>query len=94
MMSRVDESLLCGVLLVHSKTTIEALFLEWGQILIKYIYASRQLNYLNTLQKRNQNFITRKLFGAQKFDPKKHDVVQQIEADKDMIQLCLNDQEI
>ena len=37
---------------------------------------------------------TRKVFEAQKLDPKKGDFLQQIENDKEMIKLGLSDQEI
>ena len=84
-LSRVDESLLQGLLSAHSKTPIKAFFLETGQIPITYIWASRRLNYLHTILKRNQNEITRKVYEAQKLDYKKGDFVQQIEDDKEMI---------
>ena len=49
---------------------------------------------MHTILKRNQNEITRKVFEAQKLDPKKGDFVQQIKDDKAMIKLGLSDQEI
>ena len=41
-LSRVDESLLRALLSAHSKTPKEALFLECGQIPIRFIWASRR----------------------------------------------------
>ena len=93
-LSRVDESLLRALFSAHSKTPKEALFLESGQLPIKYIWASRRLNFLQTILKRGENEITRKVYEAQKLNPKKGDFVLMVREDKEMIQLDLSDHQI
>ena len=92
--SRVDESLLRALLSAHSKTPKEALFLETGQIPVQFIWASRRLNFLQTIMKRNQNEITKKVYKAQKADPKKGDFAILVKEDKELIELDLSDEDI
>ena len=89
--SRVDESLFRALLSAHSKTPKEALFVETGQIPVHFIWASRRLNFLQTIMKRNQNKITKKVYEAQKADPKKGDFAKLVKEDKELINLDLSD---
>ena len=93
-LSRVDESLLQALFSAHSKTPKEEFFLETGQIPIKYILASRRLNFLQTILKRSQSEITRKVYNVQKHYPKKGDFALLVEEDKNLIELELSDIEI
>ena len=87
----MDESLLRAFLSAHLKTPKEALFLETGQIPVQFIWASRRLNFLQTIMKRNQNEITKKVYEAQKAGPKKGDFAILVKEDKELIKLDLSD---
>ena len=50
-LSRVDESLIAGLVSAHSKVAKEALFLERGTLPIKYVLAGRTLLYHQTIIK-------------------------------------------
>ena len=89
-LSRVDESLLRRMLNAHSKVPKEALFLELGEIPIKFIWASRRLMYLQTILKRESHEITRRVFEAQKSNPVKGDFVELIEEDAKLIEYIID----
>ena len=61
-LEQVDESLLRQILSAHSKTPIEALYLELGCIPIRFKLMARQVNYLHYLLFKNMQFI---LFSEQ-----------------------------
>ena len=52
--SRVDKTLIRGLLSSHLKVAKEALYLETGTLPIKYIWAARRLIYLHTILKRKK----------------------------------------
>ena len=55
----VDEHLIRSIFKAHSKTPLEFLHLETGTVPIKFIIASRRLNYLhNILSKPEPELIT------------------------------------
>ena len=54
-LEEVDETLLRRILNAHSKTSIEALYLELGCIPLRYIIMSRRLNFLYYLMNLNKN---------------------------------------
>ena len=65
----------------HAKVPKEALFLEIGEIPIKFIWASRRLMFLQTILKRDIDEITRRVYEAQKDDPVKGDFVELVKED-------------
>ena len=72
-LSRVDESLMSGLVSAHPKTPKEALFLETGTLPIKYVWASRRLLYLQTILTRGSEELITKVYLSQKSNPKKGD---------------------
>ena len=75
-LSRVDESLISGLVSAHSKVPKEALFLEAGTLPIKYIWAARRLLYLQTILNRDNSELIKRVYLAQKANPKKGDFVE------------------
>ena len=74
----MDRSLLKYIIKSHSKVQTEFVYLETGAIPIKQIIMSRRLNYLQTILKRPQNEILRKVYEVQKTNPVKGDWVELI----------------
>ena len=62
----VDEILLRKVFSAHSKTPKETLYLESGNIPIRFILLSRRLNFLHYLQNEGETSLVRKFLQAQK----------------------------
>ena len=93
-LSRVDESLLRGMLNAHSKVPKEALFLELGESPLKFIWASRRLMYLQTILKRDINEITRRVYEAQKKDTVKGDFVKLVQEDATLIDYVIDENRI
>ena len=60
----------------HSKTSSAFLHLETGTIPIKYILASRRLNYLYNIIKRKENEVLLRVYNAQKEKALKGDFVK------------------
>ena len=69
----VDESLLRQVLKGHSKTAIEALYLELGCRPIRYILMERRVNYLYYILKLDKSELLWQVFQAQMKNPVKGD---------------------
>ena len=65
----VDEHLLRSLVKAHSKTPPEFLYLEAGAV--RFIISSRRLNYLQTILKRGDSELTKKIYQAQKKIPLK-----------------------
>ena len=66
MLESVDEHLLRSLVEAHSKTPLEFLYLEAGAVPIRFIISSRRLNYLQTILKRGDSELTKKIYQAQK----------------------------
>ena len=58
--SRVDESLLAGLVSAHAKVAKEVIYLETGTIPIRYIWAGRRLMYLHNILRRNKKLTHQK----------------------------------
>ena len=90
----VDEHLLRALVNGHSKTPLEFLYLESGAIPIRFILACRRMTYLQTILKRNENELTKRIFKAQKENPTKGDFYCQVLEDFDLIGEILNEEEV
>ena len=64
-LEEVNETFLRRVLKAHSKTAIEALYLELGCIPLRYIIMSRRVNFLFYLMNLNKEELLHKFFQAQ-----------------------------
>ena len=91
---KIDEALLRGLVLGHAKLPVPALYLETGQVPIRYIMAVRRILYLQTILHRDQNELIRKVYMAQKEDPNPGDFCQLVEQDCQMINCQLGDDQI
>ena len=77
----VDEHLLRSLVKAHSKTPLEFLYLETGAAPIRFLISSRRMIYLQTIVKRSDNEVTKKIYQAQKDDPVKGEYIELVKAD-------------
>ena len=64
-LEEIDETLLRRILNAHSKTPIEALYLELGCLPLRHIIMARRINYLFYLANLNENELLFNFFLAQ-----------------------------
>ena len=84
-LSTVDCYLLRSVLGSHSKVPIEQLFLETGALPVKYVLSIRRMIYLQTILKRDDSDLLKRVYRAQKDDPIQGDWVEYLEKDFEAI---------
>ena len=77
----IDNFLLKSIVKAHSKTTTVFTHLETGTLPISFIIASRRLNYLHNILKRNKSEMLLNVFKAQQEKPLKGDFIKLIEDD-------------
>ena len=77
----VDEMLLRKVLSAHSKTSLELLYLETGNLPIRYILMSRRLNFLHYILNEDESSLIYDFFNAQNQHPVKGDWVNTVKQD-------------
>ena len=87
----VDEFLLRSVFKAHRKTPIEFLHLETGTIPIRFIVASRRLNYLHTILSREKSELTQRVYQAQKSKPSKGDWINLVRKDCDELLIIFDE---
>ena len=87
LLEKIDESLLRFLLNSHAKAPLESLYMESGAIPVRFIVASRRMNYLQTIIKREEEELTRRVFMAQLEDPNEGDFVQLVR--RDFEEMCL-----
>ena len=88
---KVDEALIKGLVLGHSKIPIPALYMETAQIPLRFILACRRILYLQTILHRGPNELIRKVYEAQKSSPTKGDFCELVSEDCQLIKLQLNE---
>ena len=79
-LEKIDETLLRFILDAHPKAPLETLYLETGAIPIRYVIASRRMNYLQTILRRDENELTRKVFMAQIKNPSEGDYAELVKS--------------
>ena len=84
----VDEELLRKVLSAHSKTPKVLLYLETGNIPLRFTIQSRRMNFLWYILNEEDNSLIKTFFMAQYENPSKGDWVSQIQSD--LIELGIN----
>ena len=87
---KIDNILLRFLLDCPAKTPTEFLFLETGSIPIRFIIASRRINYLHTILSRDKDELTRKVLEAQIESPLSGDFADLVLKDLQMIDLPIN----
>ena len=83
-LEKVDEALL-RYLGGHAKAPIEMLYLESGATPIRFIIASRRMNYFQTIIKRDEEELTKRILKAQIAEPTPGDFIKLAEDDFKLI---------
>ena len=79
MLEMVDSSFLRSLFNSHSKTSTVFLHLETATWPIRFVIASRRLNYLHNILKRKSNEVILRVYNAQKENPLNGDFVKLVE---------------
>ena len=87
MLEEVDEFLLRSIFKAHSKTSLEFLYLETGTKPIRFIIASRRLNYLHNIIMKPQNELIKRVYEVQKHNPSRGDWIELVKKDFQLIGL-------
>ena len=90
----IDEYLLRALVKGHSKTPIEFLYLEAGAVPIRFLLSSRRMIYLQTILKRSDNELIKKILKAQMENPTIGDYIELVKRDFEMIGEEINVNEI
>ena len=86
----IDNILLRKLFNAHSKTSKTFLHLETGTMPIRYIIASRRLNYLHNILSRKEDDLILRMFNAQSESPLEGDFVKLIQKDFELINESYN----
>ena len=90
----VDEILLRKTFSAHSKTPLETLYLESGNIPIRFILMSRRLNFLHYILNEDDDSLLRSFFTAQRESPVRGDWVMTVTEDMKELGIDLTMEEI
>ena len=93
-LAAIDKYLLRGLVDSHSKTPVEHLYLEMAALPIPHVMRARRLIYLQTLLKRHDSELTKRVYMCQKLNPLPGDWSLKIQEDFEIIGLMMNDKEI
>jgi hypothetical protein len=85
MLEKVDEHLLRSLVQGHAKLPIEFLYLEAGAMPMRFIIACRRILYQQTILKRPEEELIRRVYQAQKNDPLPGDFYQLVQQDYQVI---------
>ena len=91
---KIDEALIIGLVSGHSKLPLLAIYLETGQVPIRYIIATRRILYLQTILLREPDELIRRVYNAQKDDPSDGDFCQLVDQDLRLIDCQLSNDQI
>ena len=90
----MDRTLLRYIAGAHSKTQNEFLYLETGVLNIERIISNRRMMYFQTILKRSDDEITKKIYNCQKKNPVKRDWIELINKDFSDIGMEINEERI
>ena len=90
----LDGKILRAILGAHCKVPSEMLYLETGAVPISHVISVRRLVYLQTILKKSNNEIVKKVYLAQKRNPCNGDWIKLIDSDKKKYNLTISDEEI
>ena len=68
MLEKVDEYLLRSLVKAHCKVPLEFLYLEAGAIPVRFLISCRRILYFQTILKRPENELIRRVLKAQQHD--------------------------
>ena len=86
----VDEMLIRKTFNAHSKTPIELLYLESGNVPIRFILMSRRVNFLWYILHEKKNSLLYRFFQAQCQNPVKSDWINTVKSDLTALNIQLN----
>ena len=87
----VDHQLMRTILSAQSKIPIEFLYLETGALPVKYVITSRRLNYLKHIHMQSDHELVKRIFEAQRDDPKKGDWWKAVQSDLETFDINENE---
>ena len=90
----IDKYLLRGLVGAYSKVPLEHLYLELSALPITYVLSVRRMLYLQTILKRHDDEITKKVYLCQKSNPLPGDLCQLIAKDFDRMDIHMSDDHI
>ena len=91
---KIDEAYLRNLFKAHSKTPIEAFYLETGKLPLRYILKSRRLMYWWHIEKLREEKMLSKFLKAQKNNPVRNDWILQVTKDKEEFNIDIDDTEL
>ena len=89
-LEKLDESLLRFLLGSHANTPIEMLFLDSGATPIAHVISSLRMIYLQTLLKREDEELTKRILRAQISDACPGDFYKLVESDFEAIEITFD----
>ena len=90
----IDKYLLRGLVDSHCKTPVEHLYLEMAALPIPHVMRARRLIYLQTILKRHESELTRRVYMCQKANPLPGDWCLKVKEDFELIGLNIEDKYI
>ena len=93
-LEKIDEMYLRTLLEAHSKTPVEALYIETGKIQLRFILQKKRLMDWHHIVNQKEDSLLHKFYKAQKNELVKGDWVNTLEEDKADFQIELNDDEM
>ena len=81
----IDHSIMRLIVGAQSKVPIEMLYIETAEMPVKYVMSVRRILYLQTLLKRHDSEITKKVYEAMKENPLKCDWIELIKEDLKLV---------
>ena len=85
----VDHQLLRKILNSHAKTPVEFLYLETGALPVRFVIASKRINYLNHIHRTQEHELLKRVFTAQQENPSKGDWYKLVQ--QDLIQCSIEE---
>ena len=80
-LEEVDEHLLRSLVHGHAKTPLEFIYLETGSIPLRFIIACRRMCFLQTILRREDSELTRRVYKEQSDNPLKGDFYTLVKED-------------
>ena len=90
----IDHQILRLILGAQAKAPVEMLYLETAELPIKSVMSVRRMLYLQTILKRHDNELTKRVYTAMKENPVKGDWINLVKEDLDKINMSLDQEEL
>ena len=90
----IDDQLLRDILSAQRNTPIEYLYLETGNISVKFVIISRRLNFLHYILCQEEDSLIKRFFKAQCSQPVKGDWVSTVKKDLEFLKITMTFEQI